>query len=310
MIGNEFYLSWEPLLMEWIQSHMGTVTTALASFCTNFGESLFLILILGYIYWCYDKEFGKYVGTNLLVGLLWNPMIKNVFNRRRPYFVHSNIKCLRAVEPEADIYDIATQGFSFPSGHSTCAVTVYCSLGAYKKNKFLITIAIILPILVGLSRVMLGVHYPTDVLTGWLLGGVTICIVSFLQKKIQNKKILYLLFTLSGIPGLFYCTSEDYFTSYGLMVGIFAAILFEEKYVNFQATKNTINCILRIVCGLLVFVIVNGGLKLLIPSSLAEAGDFTAHMLRLVRYGITGFIDMGVYPLFFAALDKKFVDKK
>lgn len=135
--GNEFYLSWEPVFMEWMQSHMGTMATAFASLCTNFGESLFLVIILGYLYWCYDKEYAKYVGTNLVVGLIWNPMIKNVFNRKRPYFVHQNITCLRPVEAEADIYDIAAQGFSFPSGHSTCAVTAYGSIACYKKNRFL-----------------------------------------------------------------------------------------------------------------------------------------------------------------------------
>jgi membrane-associated phospholipid phosphatase len=48
-------------------------------------------------------------------------MAKNIALRRRPYFDHESIHILRVVEPEADIYDIAAQGYSFPSGHSTNA---------------------------------------------------------------------------------------------------------------------------------------------------------------------------------------------
>ena len=80
----------------------------------------------------------------VLVGITLNPMVKNIFLRRRPYFDHSGIQCLKPVERGADIYDISAQGYSFPSGHSTNGVTLYTSLGRYKKNRVLMIIGIII----------------------------------------------------------------------------------------------------------------------------------------------------------------------
>ncbi len=67
---------------------------------------------------------------------------------------------------------------SFPSGHSTLSAIVYLTLAALLGRLvterglklYLLSTALLLTFLVGLSRVMLGVHYPTDVLAGWMLG--------------------------------------------------------------------------------------------------------------------------------------------
>ena len=67
-MGNTFYFSWEPVLMAWLQNVLGDAGAAIATFATILGEETVMVAILGYIYWCYDKKFGTYVGTNLMVG--------------------------------------------------------------------------------------------------------------------------------------------------------------------------------------------------------------------------------------------------
>ena len=128
MESISFYFEWEVALQAWIQSFMGSFGTAVMSFLTLFGEEVMLIGILGYIYWCYDKEFGKFIGGNVVVGIVLNPLLKNLALRRRPYFDHPNIQCLKPVHADADIYDIAAQGYSFPSGHSMNSAVIYGSL--------------------------------------------------------------------------------------------------------------------------------------------------------------------------------------
>lgn len=294
-MGNIFYFNWEPTLMVWLQNLLGDMGAAIAAYVTMLGEETVMVAILGFIYWCYDKKFGVFVGTNLMVGLVANPMIKNIFLRYRPYMVHSEVKCLKPVH-EGDLYDPLLQGYSFPSGHTSNSSTMYFSLPVYEKKKWLVVLGILMPFLVGLSRVCLGVHYPTDVMAGWLLGAVVVALMSFLQKKIQVKWKLYLWITLLTIPGCFYCTSNDYFTSLGMMLGFFAASLFEEKYVNFDNTKDIKKSVIRVVGGLVVFLLANVVLKTVFNAIAIES---LVYLLRVIRYGLLVFVTMGVYPMMF-----------
>ena len=294
-MGNIFYFNWEPTLMVWLQNLLGDMGAAIAAYVTMLGEETVMVAILGFIYWCYDKKFGVFVGTNLMVGLVANPMIKNIFLRYRPYMVHSEVKCLKPVH-EGDLYDPLLQGYSFPSGHTSNSSTMYFSLPVYEKKKWLVVLGILMPFLVGLSRVCLGVHYPTDVMAGWLLGAVVVALMSFLQKKIQVKWKLYLWITLLTIPGCFYCTSNDYFTSLGMMLGFFAASLFEEKYVNFDNTKDVKKSVIRVVGGLVVFLLANVVLKTVFNAIAIES---LVYLLRVIRYGLLVFVTMGVYPMMF-----------
>ena len=157
--GNTFYFPWEETLMEWLQAHIGGAWISIISRFSLFGEELPLILIVGFLYWSYDKQLGRKVGLIAIMGLTWNTMIKNIVMRRRPYFDHENINILRIVEPEADIYDISAQGFSFPSAHSTNSVTVFGSLAVNLRKRWFTVIAIIIPLLTGISRFVVGARY-------------------------------------------------------------------------------------------------------------------------------------------------------
>ena len=304
-MGNVFYFEWEPTLIEWLQAHVGSIGAAIASFISSFGEELFLVAILGFLYWCWDKRVGAAVGLSLLTASVWNPMAKNIALRQRPYMAHDGVKCLKPIDAKADIMDVAAQGYSFPSGHSSSAAATYGATAFKLKRKGITIPAVALILLVGISRFVLGVHYPTDVIVGWALGLVALIIVVLLEQRIKRRWILYVILIATAVPGIFYCTTNDYFTAFGMLCGMAAGDLFERKYVNFENTRKPLFMILRLVGGIGIFFALNTVLKLPFSSAFLDSGTAAAFAVRSIRYCLVIFTVIGVYPMLFKVVEKK-----
>lgn len=298
-IGNTFFFPWEVTLMEWLQANISDAWISFMSFFSLFGEELPLILIVGFLYWSYDKQLGRKVGLIAIMGLTWNTMIKNIIIRRRPYFDHEGIDILRVVEPEADIYDISAQGYSFPSAHSTNAVTVFGSLAINLRKRWFTVIAIVIPLLTGISRFVVGAHYPTDVLAGWMLGLISVVLVQTFQMRVKSTLTLYGILLVTAVPGFFYCTSADYYTAVGLMIGFMGGTLLDDYCVHFEDTRKPLLMAVRLLGGLVVYLVVNTALKLPFSDEFLSNGSTAALMVRCARYAIVSFIGFGVYPMLF-----------
>ena len=280
--------------METLQRVMPAWLMAAVSQFSIFGEEIVLILLLGFFYWCWDKKTGKYIGEITIMGALWNPMVKNIFCRRRPYMDNENIDLLRLIAKDADKYDVAAQGFSFPSGHSTNAAAMYGAL-ARLQNRQAFIYAGFLMFAVGFSRVAVGAHYPTDVVCGWGMGLLVVFFIPWLKKKLQNENLFYWILVITALPGVYYCRSEDYFTALGLLIGFVLAIKFEERYVKFENTREPLRIVLRLIGGGVIYFAFNFVLKRVLP-----AGD----VVRVLRYTAVTFVMMGVYPMAFKVLKR------
>ncbi|MBO4591485.1 MAG: phosphatase PAP2 family protein [Eubacterium sp.] len=299
--GLTFYFDWEPVLMQWIQSILGSIGVKAAALFTILGDEMVVILIMGFLYWCYDKEIGKSLGQIAVVGLVVNPILKNIVMRRRPYFDNPGVKCLKPVHAEADIYDIYAQGYSFPSTHSTNAAIVYGGVPLFIKKKILWVIGISMALLIGLSRVALGVHYPTDVLFGWLTGILEIILMTALYKKVKRRWIANMIIFLIAAIGIFFCETEDFYNALGVMGGFYIAIEFEDRFVNFENVDKVWKCILRLLGGFMIYLVLNFILKKFFNIICVSYPMFD-DISRFFRYFIVTFSMLGVYPLLFKKL--------
>jgi undecaprenyl-diphosphatase len=217
------------------------------------GNEFFPTFILLLIFWCIDKKKGV-AGT--LIALLASNIsgiIKASVKAPRPWNV---IDGLNAKEIEVEM------GYSFPSGHSTNAGSVYGALAHHSK---LYVLCIILIILIPLSRMVLCVHWLIDVVAGALLGlSVVFLFYRFLDKYLDEvmkyRKQFYLLGGLATFAGLtisiilqFFNGDPVAFTSLAktlTMLG--AALIFytvEETRLGFSCNGSTKQKILRFLVG-------------------------------------------------------------
>ena len=146
------------------------------------------------IFWGVDKKWGYYFLTTHWLGELINGVIKLTVCAYRPW-IRSDL-----IEPAGDSKTAAT-GYSFPSGHTRTATTIYGSIFVWQKDKrrWLAVLCIVLIALTGFSRNFLGVHTPQDVIVAILESVIILFAVSFISKKVSgNDKTLDIL-TVIGV---------------------------------------------------------------------------------------------------------------
>ena len=302
--GNVWFWEFEKQFILWLQSlgGEGSIIYYLMNFFTLFGEEILIIAVMGVIYWGIDKNKGEMIGASVMTAAVVNPLIKNIFCRVRPFDAFpSEIKNLKDVD-----------GFSFPSGHSSSSATMMSALAlSYRKQhkKWLTALAVVVPLLVALSRNYLGAHWITDVVAG-LAMGVAVSFTMVFALSNFNKYVVYAIALVVGASGFFYCTTNDYYSSYGLLIGFVCAVIFEEKITKFANTKTWWRIVLRVLGGGIVFLALKEGLKIPVEN-LLFAGDEVKpgmetweHIYRTFRYAVTCFVAMGVYPLLFKPVEK------
>jgi undecaprenyl-diphosphatase len=127
--------------------------------------TLMVLAIAGFLAMTRKGNSALFVLAAVIGGTLLSQTMKWAYARPRPDLVPHG----------AEVYSA-----SFPSGHSMMSAVVYLTLGALLARTqqgrvvkaYVLFVAVVVTVLVGISRVYLGVHWPTDVLAGWALGGV------------------------------------------------------------------------------------------------------------------------------------------
>lgn len=157
------------------------ITTVILKCITNLGGAFVVISVaLGMLLFMKNKKYGIYASINLVIVAAINQALKYVIQRPRP----------------TEFRIIDESGYSFPSGHSMVSMAFYGLLMyfAYKKiqNKYLkCTVCIglaILILLIGLSRIYLGVHYASDVIGGFCFSiAYLILFIKLMNKNWNNK---------------------------------------------------------------------------------------------------------------------------
>lgn len=288
-------MAWEYSVMMAIQSISdfggGIMDTVFAVF-TFFGEESFLLIAVFAIYWCIDKKLGEYLLLSLFTSISLNGLIKDIVRRPRPFLTEA-FDDMRYVKVNNIFVDTETLGksFSFPSGHSQCSGGFFTSIALWLKKRWVSVFAVIMIAAVMASRVYLGVHFPSDVLVGAVLGIASSMLCFCLFKRFYAYKILlFAAVVLLSLSTLFLTPSADTVKTIGVGIGAVCGLMVDVKITNFTVDGTISKRILRLFCGAALIFTIRLGLKIIFPQKVFFDG---------LRYAIVGFVATGLVPWLF-----------
>ncbi len=145
-------------------------------FVTDLGSTAGYLAFVPILWWGVSWRLGLRVFAVLVMSVYVNSVLKDLIALPRP-FVYADIANLR----------VPSTVYSFPSGHAQQAAVFWGLLAAHARRTWFTMAAILLVALIGISRVYLGVHYPSDVVAGWCLGGAFVWVAMRYQDTLAER---------------------------------------------------------------------------------------------------------------------------
>lgn len=273
-------------VISFLQSFSSDFLDSLIIFITSFGSLYFSIFVVCIIYWCYNKEVGYKMAIIVSCSSVLNNIVKGLVQSSRPI----------GSEGIFSIGEFSATGYSFPSGHVQNITTMGVTLFIFTRNKLIVGIMSILMILVSISRLYLGLHWPIDIIGGIVLSLIVSIVLNEVLAKFNYFKIkililcLILVFCFGTLFIKMDAMGHDYFKSMGLLCGIYLGHLFEDRFVYFTSSASNFDNIMKIIIGAFTTLLID----FLFTYFFSEY-----YLIQIVKYFIIGFWIIGVVPLIF-----------
>ncbi len=278
------------------------------------GETVFIIFGL-LILWCFSKRRGYYLLTVCYSGIILSQFLKILCRIPRPWVKDPTFTIVESARE-------AATGYSFPSGHTTNATCTAGAVAMIFKKKWVTVLCTALIVLIGFSRMYLGVHTPLDVAVAIVISLSLVFAIDRMYRKIDaNPRLMYVLFGAIVIVNaaylLYTClwpfpadvdianlesARSNGCSLLGASLGMILAYFIDEKYVRFEVSACRWAQVLKFAIGAALLLAIKSLLKTPLNALLGEMfGRIARYFLMLLFIG-------AIWPMtfkFFAKLGGK-----
>jgi len=269
------------------------------------GTPEFFLILIPFIYWNIDRRIGIRAILVVFIFDFVNASLKFLFHQPRPYWL-GGVK---------DFGDVGGEGtYGLPSGHSGRTLALSGYLATQVKRNWFWTATIVYILIVGFSRMYFGVHFPHDVLGGWLLGFLAIWslakwegdIREWLADKSLSTQIVFgflvaLGMVLIGFVARFIIagtpdpaewspynadarTVTHFFTIAGATFGACTGYALMRQYAHFNPKGDWTKRGLRYLLGIVILLVLFFGMDIAF-AAIAPDESTLGYILRFIRYG-------------------------
>ncbi len=273
-------MQWGLNIIQGVQEIQLPFITRFFQLVTLLGEEVFYLFFFPFLLWCINFQLGIRVGVLFLVSVYFNSLLKWIFQQPRPFDFLPALQLSYA------------EGFGFPSGHAQSSILVWFSIANFIQKKFFWFFALLLTLIIGFSRIYLGVHFPHDVAGGWLAGWVIFYSYHFLllpRWKPVRKYALELktkLLYISLLPVIIIIFPvADMISVIGTLTGLGWGLVINAHLIHFQGDCGAfVHKTARFLVGILGVATLYFGLKSIFP----QPGQHAYQIFRFIRYAILG----------------------
>lgn len=292
--------TWGTDIILWIQSFSSAPLDAFFLAVTWLGNPEAYMVMLTLIYWCINRRWGIRLLVLMMLSSWTNEFVKSLLKLPRP-------------DPARVRQLVQEPTYGLPSNHAqTTGIVLWGYLAVKLRRGWFSVLAVVMVLLISLSRLYLGAHFPQDVLAGWLLGGIVLVVWLRYEERLAARWAGLstggkLALSLLGPLALALLLPPDRVGHYpnalgavvgGTLMGAGVASLIEARWVRFRVEGSIGRRAARYLVGIVLVGLVYFGGRFvpdLEPWALDQA-------VRLARYALVGLTAIGLAPWVFVKL--------